>query len=290
MSILVKRYVHVQGDIVVSGVSHYGSRVGGARRGNVSYLSEGSRTRMGKYLRCCSADYRSMVTLTWPRGAMPDRDVSRSAFRKFLERLRRYWGSGGQSGWSAFWFREFTEAGTCHYHLFVTHWIGKAWLSHAWWEACGKISMQHLRAGTQICRWRGGKKALRSYASKYATKIGQKIAPKFFKKEKEGEASKSSAGRFWGIFGIRTQNQLTAVFKFSKIFNFFENDFSKFINFWIFELENLSFAKKLKSKSDFVDIWVIKRGEKFGQWWRGLKEYERQWEENRQERLSIQWA
>lgn len=285
---VTRRYVNVQGDLMFTGACHAGVRRGGGRRGNVTRFSLGSRSRMGRYLRCCVADYRAMLTLTWPSSDAPTRSAAQRAFRAFVESLRRYWKRNGIADGSLFWFREFTESGTCHYHGFVNRWVGKNWLSHAWWRACGKISMSHLRAGTQIRSWRGGKKSIGRYAAKYARKQEQKNCPDFFKTETaSGSAAENSAGRFWGVVGLKTQIQDTAGADFGKFFGF---SFWRLENAWetlMTGLTNQSWSRKLEGQNGFCDVWVIKRGPEFGAWWLSVKNLQAEIQEAHDEAMAI---
>ena len=75
-----------------------------------------------------------------------------------------------------------------HYHLFV--WgvpFGDLmeWTSKAWWEACGKLSEAHLRAGTKVERLRDHKQGM-VYGAKYIAKADRDAI------------SSIDTGRAWG--------------------------------------------------------------------------------------------
>lgn len=172
-------------------------------RGDVDAFSKRSASRMSRYLRSCTSDYRYFVTLTYPN------DEStwfgyRNHFRAFIERARRSGYVGPTS--SLFWFVEFQKRGAPHFHIFSTCHIGKHWLSKNWYEVVGSGDRKHLNSGTNIERIRGGRDACRSYARKYAAKNDQKTVPALLegkKLNKRGDLVKCT-GRWWGVVGVRS--------------------------------------------------------------------------------------
>lgn len=173
-------------------------------RKKIAGFSVSASRRMRQYLRSCVADYRFMVTLTYP-GCFPyDGRQSKKHLQTLFKRLFRLWG-GAEKTYrsmdgvsrvgedSIFWFMEFQERGAIHYHLFTTERIDKLWLSKAWYEIVGSDDIRHLHAGTRIEELRSGRSGTISYASKYAAKQEQKKIP----------PNVISAGRFWGVSGER---------------------------------------------------------------------------------------
>lgn len=190
-----------------------------AKRGDVSIFTESSRRRMLKFLRSCSAGYRSIGTLTYPAGF--DASAFRSHWRAFASRWRRLF--AGDDGASLFWFLEFQSNGQPHYHFFCNRYIEKGWLSTAWSSICRTGCIDHYRAGTSIEGLRGKRQSVLAYAAKYAAKNDQKAMPAVY--EAEG------AGRWWGIVGDRSVVSASivvddvelAVFGFDSILDLIKN-------------------------------------------------------------------
>lgn len=141
------------------------------------------------YLRGCESEYLVMVTLTWPSSASPAPEEAERCRRAFCKRLLR----SQPSGFSFFWFREFTTRGTCHFHGYANRYIPRRWLASAWAETCKTGDQNHLAAGTRVEALRRGRAGICKYAAKYASKQAQKTLP-------EGI---SGCGRWWGISGSR---------------------------------------------------------------------------------------
>lgn len=166
-------------------------QAGGGVRGKIQSFSKSSRRRMMYRLAEVRRDAIPLfVTLTYPdqfprSGGEWSRDMQRLRMRI----LRR--------GWAAVWRREFKarksgeNAGEVapHYHLLV--WGAeyqelRRWIPTAWWECCGCICDDHLRAGTKVemlRSWRG----VMSYVSKYMAKV------------EEYPPDLESVGRAWGV-------------------------------------------------------------------------------------------
>jgi hypothetical protein len=176
-------------------------------------LSERSARRMSAYLRDCAAIYRNFGTLTYPA----DLKVTPLDAKRHLKNLLQYIRNGaallniGKEGpvgyiqtsptdlpdpttygdFSLFWFLEFQANGQPHFHFFCTHRIDKDWLARQWYAIVGTGNINHLKAGTQIDRFKAGRKGARSYARKYAAKESQK------------DTHGASWGRMWGVCGLR---------------------------------------------------------------------------------------
>lgn len=165
-------------------------------RGAVTGFSQSSAGRMRRYLRSCRAEYRTMLTLTYPGCYPTDGRQCKEHLRRFIQELRRYTERNERrtaSLWSVFWFLEFQHRGAPHFHLFSSHDYPKEWVARTWWNIVGTEDERHLRAGTRVESIRGGRAGILAYALKYAAKAEQKDVPADF----EG------CGRFWGVWGMR---------------------------------------------------------------------------------------
>lgn len=184
-------------------------------RGDIVGFSAGSAIRMRRYLRECRAEYKHMVTLTYPGFFETDGEAVKNHLRRFLQEVQREYIRGhkptddgmfngvangtGQNykgykpAHSAFWFLEFQERGAPHFHIFFNWAPGKEWVSKRWYEIVGSEDIRHLHAGTRTEKLLAGRAGTISYASKYANKCEQKVVPDGYKK----------VGRFWGVYGDR---------------------------------------------------------------------------------------
>lgn len=165
-------------------------------RGNVVGFSAGSGIRMRRYLRECKPEYRHMVTLTYPFAYPTNGTETKNHLRRFLQEVQR-WDARtkpeASARHSAFWFLEFQERGAPHYHIFFNRAPDKSWVSQRWYDIVGSDDIRHLYAGTRTERLTQGRSGTISYASKYAAKLVQKVAPPGFE----------NVGRFWGVYGDR---------------------------------------------------------------------------------------
>ncbi len=172
-------------------------------RAAVHEFSVGSAIRMRSYLRSCRADYRYMVTLTYPCGYDSDGRVSKEHLRRFLQEVKREFNRNSKiisasteskpQRLSLFWFLEFQERGAPHYHILSTHRIDKTFVSRRWYDIVNSEDVRHLQAGTKCEKLRCGRAGTIKYAIKYANKLTQKVVPKGYE----------NVGRFWGITGDR---------------------------------------------------------------------------------------
>jgi hypothetical protein len=173
-----------------------------ACRGRVRGFSDRSASRMARYLRCCEADYRTMLTLTYP-GSSDGWHRCKAHLRSFSERLKRAIAArnrtvghdDGRGAFSAFWFLEFQKRGAPHFHIFTTHDFDKEFIARCWYEIVGSNDERHLAAGTRVERIRSGRNGTIAYARKYAAKREQKTLPTMFES--------AGIGRFFGVFGSR---------------------------------------------------------------------------------------
>lgn len=163
-------------------------------RGIIKEFTPSSAGRLRRYLRECVADYSVFITLTYPSGNGFDGSRAKRDLSAFVKRYKRLAErSHQQKAFSAFWFMEFQERGSIHFHIFGTHFIDKWALSRAWYEVCGTEDIRHYQAGTSAEKIRGGRWGMVAYASKYAAKHVQKKPPSDF----------GWIGRFWGVYGLR---------------------------------------------------------------------------------------
>jgi len=167
-------------------------------RGDVVSFSAGSGLRMRRYLRECRSDYKHMVTLTYPNEFPTNGTETKNHLRRFLQEVQRedrreenY--KGVRQLHSAFWFLEFQERGAPHYHIFLNRCPSKKWVSQKWYDIVNSEDIRHFQAGTRTEKLHSGRAGTISYASKYANKLEQKVAPRWFEK----------VGRFWGVYGDR---------------------------------------------------------------------------------------
>jgi len=202
------RKYSVQGNLLIIKKIYRTTRYGGTGnydpRGEIAEFSRSSGGRMRKYLRTCRAEYRSMVTLTYPEGLGLDGERCKEDLRRFIQELRRenmrnHNNKGGRENhvepekWGCFWFMEFQARGAIHFHMFCTDYYSYRWIARRWYEIVGSEDKRHEQAGSRIEKIRSGSAGIIKYASKYAVKMEQKTVPEGF----------GWIGRFWGIYGLR---------------------------------------------------------------------------------------
>lgn len=168
-----------------------------ANRGDVREFSRSSAVRLRRYLRGTLAEYRVLITLTYPHNEGMDGGRAKRDLKCFMQRLARYQ-EGKLSGhmpcdYGSFWFLEFQQRGSIHFHIFTTHYVPKEWVSKSWYEIVGSEDERHLQAGTRTELIRSGRYGVCAYAAKYAAKHEQKVVPADF----------GWVGRFWGAVGYR---------------------------------------------------------------------------------------
>lgn len=165
---------------------------GGGVRGKITGFSRSSRRRFMYTM--AKVDQRGVLplfaTLTYPDEWVVDRDRMERDFRAMRRRIKR-------KGWGSFWRREWKprESGLHvgeyypHYHLLVwgvTLQEFIPWVTVAWWEVCGRLSENHLKAGTNV-RSPNSWRQVTAYVSKYMAKLER--MPEGFE----------SLGRSWGV-------------------------------------------------------------------------------------------
>lgn len=165
-------------------------------RGNITELSAKSLARLAFVAFNTQADFRSMVTLTYPAEYSNDGRAVKADLNAFLVWHRKLF-----PGEKYLWFLEFQERGAPHFHVLstvdlvshgklstITRNSGKQWQTR--WETWQRLESYWKQRGGGDTSWEvmqekdGGKR----YAAKYATKAYQKRVPEAYQ----------NVGRFWG--------------------------------------------------------------------------------------------
>jgi hypothetical protein len=168
------------------------------RRSQVEGYSGGSRLRLCRTLTPIPRDSKTLfVTLTYPERCRIDTaSAKRRDLEAFKRRFERQYGEH-----SVVWRMEFCDR-IPHFHLLVffpKHLvISKAllaeireWVARTWWEVCGRISEEHLSAGTSVERPRSLVRIM-----KYISKA----EPSQISSSSPGEGPPQHAGRRWGVW------------------------------------------------------------------------------------------
>jgi hypothetical protein len=170
-------------------------RCGGDIRDRVRGFSRTSRRnllrRLASINRRAFKSFRGriiFVTLTYPKQYPEDPVLCKNHLKSLRKRIQREYGS-----FAAFWRLGIQRRGAWHFHLLLI--IGpsigsigelRRFISSAWYEVTGKVSVGHLRTGTRVeavKKW----KQVTSYVERYMAK------PEEFP---EG----LQTGRIWGIW------------------------------------------------------------------------------------------
>ncbi len=164
-------------------------RRGGGRRQTISTFSRASRRRLLQTLNSINKKQVKIplfITLTYPGEFPTDPRTWKRDLQAWRRRMHRKFGPCPMV-----WRLEFQKRGAPHFHLlaFIDATAAELYefVSRSWYEACGKICPEHLRAGTNVQpvkSWRG----VMAYASKYMGKLETAIP---------GEVA---PGRFWGVW------------------------------------------------------------------------------------------
>lgn len=162
-----------------------------APRGMVKEFSWASRRRLAFVASNTAVDFRTMVTLTYPRQFPSDGRKVKRDLNAFL-----VWFKRDRGAFSYLWFLEFQRRGAPHIHLLTSSQFPKGKkgakglrfrVSAVWYRLVGSGDSRHLGAGTRVERVRTCEGAKR-YAVKYAMKMRQKRVPPAYR----------NVGRFWG--------------------------------------------------------------------------------------------
>lgn len=224
-------------------------------RGLVEGFSVRSAQRMRDYLLAARVEYRTMATLTYPswspRGTDPD--AFKRDLRVFMQRLSRYLTSQRKlegknlTGWSIFWWLEFTGAGVAHFHLFLTDFVGKRWLSVSWADIIAQCDQRVVSTATRVEQLRGGRAEAARYAWSYASKSEQKKLP----------LGVGSPGRWWGVCGRRDTTEAAIRARPGALPLL--GGGPAVIKLWrnVSELEERGFARKLGGLPGGMTVWQI---------------------------------
>ena len=170
----------------------------GGRRGDIKGFSNQSRMRMMKLVsRLEKAKKPIFFTLTYPdelEGNMDGKQIKEKHLYNLWKRLEyRY------EKISCIWKLEYKErksgkrVGKLYPHFHLLAWglyeedlfEVREFVARAWWEVCGKLSEDHLKAGTRVERMRAHNGTM-FYLAKYMGK------------EEENDLK---VGRWWGVKG-----------------------------------------------------------------------------------------
>ncbi len=175
------------------------SRIGGGKRAMVKGLSNPSRLRFMREL--ASVNFSKIqgrelfATLTFPRDKwLPDPKIWKRNRQNLKQRLDRKYGKT-----SGFWRLELHgKDGSLHPHFHLLLVLDqtrisnkaladiRAFVANAWYEVCGKISDDHLLAGTQV------------------TKVGSRRdwdhLTKYIAKKEKLQDESLMTGRVWGVW------------------------------------------------------------------------------------------
>lgn len=183
---------YTEGNLLVVNKGHIKlERRGGGIKGKITEFSNKSRRNlMHKLGMINKTDLPLWVTLTYPDEFQVNTLEMRKNFERFRRRLERM-------GYSGIWRLEWKQRKSGlhvgeyypHYHLMI--WGAeitefRAWVARSWWLCCGKLSANHLTAGTsadQVDTW----KQLCYYVSKYMAKTEN--LPEMVE----------NIGRLWGV-------------------------------------------------------------------------------------------
>jgi len=138
-----------------------GVRYGGGIRGKIEGFSHAARRKMRYFTAKISRQSKALhVCLTYPEEYPKDPTLWKAHLGSFLKRLDREYGKH-----AVIWRMEFQVRGAPHFHLLIffstflpisksTLFEVRDFVASAWFEVCGKISEEHLEAGTSVERVR----------------------------------------------------------------------------------------------------------------------------------------
>jgi len=171
---------------------------GGGRRGKVKGFSRQSRLRMMRMAsKLKNAKRPLFITLTYPdefEGQVDGNEIKEVQLKNFWKRMKYQW-----QEISCLWKLEYEERksgrriGELYPHIHLLVWglytvdmeEVRELVRNAWWEVCGELSVNHLKAGTRVERLRSHRGTM-SYISKYVGK---------------GSDQELNVGRWWGVKG-----------------------------------------------------------------------------------------
>ena len=184
------------------------------KRGDIKELSEQSLARLAFVAFNTEADFRSIITLTYPAEYSNDGKAVKKDLNAFL-----VWHRKNFPGEKYLWFLEFQKRGAPHFHILSTVDLakigptsvikrksGKHWQTH--YDTWQKLEKYWKKRGGGHTSWEvvrekdGGKR----YAAKYATKTYQKKVPEAYQ----------NVGRFWGYSREGVKPDAEAVYECSE--------------------------------------------------------------------------
>lgn len=195
-------------DIIVKRLPDYDDdRPPPGKRGQVTEFTFQSRRKLAFVAANTETEFKTMVTLTYPRSYPSNGKTVKGQLRAFLQYLRRV-----DCNVDYLWFLEFQRRGAPHFHLLLSTDLGqieKTAVSERWYAIVASEDERHLRAGTRVEALRSREGGAR-YAVKYAMKMYQKNVPEDY----------ADVGRFWGhsqgvkpklksVYRIRNEADLT---------------------------------------------------------------------------------
>lgn len=160
-------------------------------RGEISRFSRKSRMRLAFTAINTEVEFRTMITLTYPKEFPCDGAEVKAHLHRFLIWLRRDTGNC-----SILWFLEFQRRGAPHVHILCDYPLPRDRnalknirfrVASTWYRIVASNDPKHLSAGTRVERIRKPDGA-RRYTVKYAFKMQQKAVPPTYR----------NVGRFWG--------------------------------------------------------------------------------------------
>jgi len=183
-------------------------RMGKARGARIKEFTGQSRLRMREFTASIPRNLKALeFTLTYPQDYYVDPLTAKHRhLARFKKRLQRKYGGIV----AVLWRMEFQGRPNPHFHLaaFTSCSLPisnaklaeiRTFVARSWWEACGRLSEEHLRAGTRVARVRSLTKTLR-YLSK-AEPLEEGPEPSSPRRTR-------NPGRFWGVWG---RNRLPVV-------------------------------------------------------------------------------
>ena len=167
----------------------------GGIKGKVKGFSRVSRRnllrRFASINRTAFRSYKGRVfsiTLTYPHVFPENPEVCKRHLKALYKRIKRRFGD-----FAGFWRMGIQKRGAWHFHLLLfmpsspTLLVSlRCFIASSWYEVCGKVSEEHLLAGTNVEEIRTWRRAT-SYAEKYLAK--EEVFP-------EG----LETGRIWGVW------------------------------------------------------------------------------------------
>jgi hypothetical protein len=184
-------FFYKNGTIRIASLSLPGFGNNGSTRGAIRKLSSKSRQRLALVVNETSVDFKSILTLTYPKEFPGDGKRVKQDLRFMLTRLERNFPCLG-----FLWILEFQERGAPHFHILLDcvpdnidrYYVAQEWAYRvaAKREEQDKVFFQHARKEHfEEIRSKNGAK---NYMTKYALKPYQKKVPLEY----------LSTGRFWG--------------------------------------------------------------------------------------------